>query len=465
MITAEDRVIAGVSGGADSVCLFFVLLELSREMGFEFSAVVHVNHGLRGESSDSDEQFVSELCGKYHIPLEIFNVDLESIAKKRKQSLEEAGRIVRREAFEATRKKYGADKIALAHHQNDNAETLLWNLCRGAGPKGMGGIRPVNGVFIRPLLCMSRKEIEEFLLARNQGYCNDETNDETVYTRNKMRHLVIPVLEEQVNARAVQHINEAACRMWEVEEYMEDRTREAYEACAECGEGICLIFKERLEAFPPVIRKRVVRKSLEEVSGQLKDLGQVHVESVAELLKKQPGRSLNLPYGIKAKRVYEGVRLERCGRAETEVLQNGQEISGIQLQIPGDTHVPEANIIIRCTVFPKKDGISEKDIPQKGYTKWFDYDIITKSAICIRTRKAGDTIAIDKDGHRKKIKSWFVNEKIPAEERDKILMIAEEDRILWILGYRMGSDYQISGNTRQILQIKVMEENENDRDN
>ena len=190
MILAEDHIIAGISGGADSVCLFFVLLDLRDRMGISFTAV-HVNHGLRGEAANRDEEFVRELCGQYGIPLEVFRVDLESISKKRKQSLEECGRNIRREAFEQIRERCGGTKIALAHHQNDNAETLLWNLARGTGLTGLGGIRPVNGRYIRPLLCLDRNEIEDLLRQRGQGYCTDDTNGDTEYTRNKLRHLEI----------------------------------------------------------------------------------------------------------------------------------------------------------------------------------------------------------------------------------------------------------------------------------
>jgi tRNA(Ile)-lysidine synthase len=188
MIDRGDRVVAGISGGADSVCLFFVLLELQGEMGFEFVAV-HVNHGLRGESANRDERFVKELCAKYGVPLEISHIDLESTAKKWKQSLEEAGRQARRRAYEDACRKYGCNKIALAHHQNDNAETLLLNLSRGSGLAGMGGIRPVNGAYLHPLLCLTRQEAEQYLRDRGQEWCTDETNLETEYTRNKLRHL------------------------------------------------------------------------------------------------------------------------------------------------------------------------------------------------------------------------------------------------------------------------------------
>ena len=223
MISAEDHIIAGISGGADSVCLFFVLLDLRDRMGIPFTAV-HVNHGLRGEAADRDEEFVRELCGQYGIPLEVFRVDLESISKKRKQSLEECGRNIRRDAFEQVCAKYGGTKIALAHHQNDNAETLLWNLARGTGLAGMGGIRPVNGRYIRPLLCLDRNEIEDLLRQREQGYCTDDTNSDTEYTRNKLRHLVIPVLEKEVNFQAVRHMNEVMEQLREVRDYMELRT-------------------------------------------------------------------------------------------------------------------------------------------------------------------------------------------------------------------------------------------------
>ncbi len=177
MVGTEDHIIAGISGGADSVCLFFVLLELCPGLGVPFTAV-HVNHGLRGAAADRDEAFVRELCGKYAVPLEVFRVDLESISKKRKQSLEECGRNIRREAFELVCAKCGGTKIALAHHQNDNAETLLWNLARGTGLAGLCGIRPVNGRYIRPLLCLNRREIEGFLEQRGGRLCTDETNQD-----------------------------------------------------------------------------------------------------------------------------------------------------------------------------------------------------------------------------------------------------------------------------------------------
>lgn len=458
MLTCGDKVIAGVSGGADSVCLFLMLLEVREKIGFDLIAV-HVHHGLRGEAADQDQRFVEALCEQHRIPLEIFRVNLESIAKKRKQSLEEAGRMVRREAFDSVCKKYGGNKIALAHHQNDNAETLLWNLSRGTGLDGLGGIRPVNGKFIRPLLCMNRKEIEEYLAKRKQSYCIDETNAGTDYTRNKLRHLVLPILEEQVNSAAVRHMNETMEQIWELQEYMQEQVEAAYQECVqEHFEKACWIQiqQKSFETFPELIKKMVIRKGMEQVGGKKRDLSHKHVDVMMELMNKQVGRTLDLPYEMHAKRNYEGIRLEKqrtYSFGEEKKAEIMQECMS-ELNIPGETILADRNLKLRCKILEKPKNLSIKDIPQKIYTKWFDYGII-KSSLYIRTRQAGDTIVIDEKGHQKKLKNWFVDEKIPKEVRDSQLLLAENNEILWVLGHRMSQAYQVKQSTKWILQIEV----------
>ena len=458
MLTCGDKVIAGVSGGADSVCLFLMLLELREKIGFDLIAV-HVHHGLRGEAADQDQRFVEALCEQHRIPLEIFRVNLESIAKKRKQSLEEAGRMVRREAFDSVCKKYGGNKIALAHHQNDNAETLLWNLSRGTGLDGLGGIRPVNGKFIRPLLCMNRKEIEEYLAKRKQSYCIDETNAGTDYTRNKLRHLVLPILEEQVNSAAVRHMNETMEQIWELQEYMQEQVEAAYQECVqEHFEKACWIQiqQKSFETFPELIKKMVIRKGMEQVGGKKRDLSHKHVDVMMELMNKQVGRTLDLPYEMHAKRNYEGIRLEKqrtYSFGEEKKAEIMPECMS-ELNIPGETILADRNLKLRCKILEKPKNLSIKDIPQKIYTKWFDYGII-KSSLYIRTRQAGDTIVIDEKGHQKKLKNWFVDEKIPKEVRDSQLLLAENNEILWVLGHRMSQAYQVKQSTKWILQIEV----------
>lgn len=162
MLNAEDKVIAGVSGGADSVCLLLMLMELKKEKGFEL-AVVHVHHGIRGNAADADESYVRNLCEEIGVFLYTYHEDVVSVAKKRKQSIEEAGRDIRRQCFEQAMSDFGGTKIALAHHKDDNVETLILNLARGSALRGLGGMRPVSGAYIRPLLCLRRVEIETYL--------------------------------------------------------------------------------------------------------------------------------------------------------------------------------------------------------------------------------------------------------------------------------------------------------------
>ncbi len=452
MIEKGDRVIAGISGGADSVCLFFVLLELRQEIGFSLIAV-HINHGLRGADADADEQFVKQLCEQYEIPLEISRVNLELIAAKRKQSLEEAGRNVRREVLARVMVQYAGNRIAMAHHQNDNAETLLWNLVRGTGLQGLGGIRPVNNVWIRPLLCLSRDEIEADLKERGQGYCIDKTNLETTYTRNKLRHQVLPFLQNEVNSAAVRHMNETMEQMRELREFVEQETQRAVGGCVIWAQGSCQIREKNWRELPGYLQKEVIYDCVERISGTRKNLGRVHIETVCELFEQQVGRKRNLPGAVRGVREYGGIRLEKAKAAESDYVRE-ELFSGRKLQVPGVTCLPEKGLTITCRLLENEEGWKQSEIPQKKYTKWFDYDII-KTCLHIRTRESGDQIAIDREGHRQKLKSWFVNEKIPAKERAGVPLIAEGEQIIWIVGYRMSSAYQVSTQTKRILQIEI----------
>ncbi|GKH34893.1 tRNA lysidine(34) synthetase TilS [Muricomes sp. OA1] len=451
MIVSGDKIVAGISGGADSVCLLFVLLELREKMGIEIVAV-HVNHGLRGENAKRDEVFVQELCRKQDVKCVVYHENVESISKKRKQSVEEAGRVVRREAFERTLLACGGTKIAMAHHQNDNAETLLMNLARGTGLKGLGGIQPVAGNIIRPLLCLNRREIERFVEEIGCGFCQDETNEEDDYTRNRLRHQVIPVLEEQVNAQAVRHMNEAMEQIRGLQDYMEMQTEQACQNCvAKQKDGSLCIYEAGYRKLHRVLQGLLIRRCLSRASGAERDITMAHVEAVAGLFEKQTGRSRDLPYSVKAVRNYDGVVLKK----KTDMQKKG--FAPIQLRVPGITRVPELNLTICCSILEKQADFSAKQAPQKTYTKWFDYDII-KGDLIIRPRQGRDSIVIDKDGRSQKIKSYFINEKIPSEERDCVPLIADEKQIIWILGYRMSSACQITVQTHRVLEIKVTEE-------
>ena len=446
MLEKGDKVVVGLSGGADSVCLFLILEELRKKIGFEILAV-HVNHGIRGEEAKADEEFVKTLCEKKEIPCRSVSVDIPKMAVEYRMSEEEAGRTARREIFEQAAEEWGGTRIALAHHQDDNAETFFLHLARGSGLRGLGGIYPVNGMYIRPLLCVGRKEIEDYLKGREMPYCIDATNMEDAYMRNRIRNHVIPYFKENINEKTVEHMNRSMDQLREIWDYMERQTESAYQICTDQnGEKIC-IHADAYHRQERLIRKMILRKALALVAEHEKDLEQVHVEKLEGLFEKQVGKRLDLPYAVCACRTYEGIELKRK-KKDTELAEEEKNLD--LKQVSGKISYGKWEISYR--IFEKEECRCQ--IPKKTYTKWFDYGII-KSSLYIRTRQAGDTIVIDEKGHQKKLKNWFVDEKIPKEVRDSQLLLAENNEILWVLGHRMSQAYQVKQSTKWILQIEV----------
>lgn len=448
MIKETDKIVVGVSGGADSICLLFVLLELQQEIPFELIAV-HVNHGIRGEDAKRDELYVQNLCRKYQIPCVTYHENVELIAKNRKQSTEEAGRDVRRACFQEVMKQMAGTKIALAHHQNDNAETFFMNLARGTGIKGMGGIRPVSGEFIRPLLCVSRNEIEAYLAEKQIVYCMDQTNTTDDYTRNRIRNRVIPYLEAEVNANVVSHVNETMEQLQQVWKLLEAQTKEAVQMCTEKREEAFVVMENAFLKVPQVLQPFVLRDVLVKVTGKEKDIESAHLKQIQELFAKQAGKKIDLPYNAEAKRVYEGICIQTKGQDKREEFEEIIEL-----------HEGETKEVVwkknKIRLRFRKDFVGSEKSEQKGSTKWFDCGII-KNGISVRTRKPGDYITIHPDGHTQKLKSYFINEKIPQEKRDEILLVADGSHILWVLGYRAGCTAKINENTKHVLEIQMIE--------
>lgn len=473
MIVKNDVVIAGVSGGADSVCLLFILCRLQERLGFQVK-VCHVNHGLRGREADADEEYVKELCTRLEVPCRIFHEDVELIAAKRKQSLEEAGRSVRRAAFGTMCRENGGTKIATAHHRDDNAETVLLNIARGTGLKGLCGIRPVQGIWIRPLLASDREQIETFLKEQGLSWCTDATNEEDEYTRNRIRHNVLPVMKEQINAGVVRHLEELSMQSLEVWEYLEQGVQAARERCVHMqeeqedayGSGgkktptIIRINGTKFEQEAPAVQKQLIKECIAAVRGGEKDIGAVHLRSVAELFGRQCGKQLDLPGNIIAERTYDGVVIRKSRKAKKEGGGDSQEV---RLNIPGETLLQDGIHRVKCRFADISERDRAKEIPQKSYTKFIDYDII-KYGLSVRTRQSGDYLAVDEKGKRQKLKSWFINEKIPRELRDEMLLVADGHHIVWIPGRRMSRACQLSNRTKRILEIKITEDKKDVRD-
>ena len=450
MLQSEDCVIVGVSGGADSICLLLLLSQLQKTIGFRMVAV-HVNHGLRGLDADADEAYVKKFCEKLGVICEIYSADVELISKKRKQSTEEAGREVRREFFEKTMKKYGGTKIALAHHQNDSAETFFINLARGTGIRGLGGIAPVNGNVIRPLLCLKREEIEDYLKQEGISYCTDDTNHSDEYTRNRIRNHTIPYLQEQVNPKVVEHMNDTMEQIRQVQGFLDEQVQVYWDKSVSAAATGYLISEEAYLQVPEVLKALLIRRVLTAVSGKEKDLESVHVRQLQELFQKQVGRKTDLPYQMKGRRVYEGILVFVKENHSKQILE----------EVVFDIHDEEAKFQIgKKQIFCR---VTDEYV-EKSHTKLFNCDII-KNNISIRTRRQGDYITIHEDGRTQKLKSYFINEKIPREERDEILLVAEGSHVLWIVGYRTNPVYEVKTNTKRVLTIQIDEGDRDGREN
>lgn len=446
MVPEGGRVLVGVSGGADSVCLCLILYELSTKMNFSLE-VIHVEHGIRGEESKNDAVFVEQFCKQKGIVCHIRNVDVPRYAKIHHLGEEEAARILRYQVFADAAGQDRNVRIALAHHMEDNAETMLFQLIRGSGLDGLCGMRPqrtgTNGeIYIRPFLQCSREQIEQFLEERGQGYCTDSTNANESYSRNRMRKRVLPELI-QMNPQAVQHMQTAMEQLQQVRDYLEEETVSLEKKFISGEKEHVKLDTDGLAELSQAVRMRLIRKAVWKAAGACKDITAAHLQAVADLLEKQTGRYVKLPYGLTATRVYNVI----------EIMGKRKETEKICLPIDTD-RLPE-NLLAGEWKFSFKkflyDGNTDK-IPRKMYTKWFDYDKI-KNSPCVRTRRQGDYLTVNSEGGRKKLNRIFIDEKIPAEMRDRLPVVAVGSEILWIPGGRMNEKYKITSTTGRVLEL------------
>lgn len=454
MIQKGDRIVVGVSGGADSVCLFHVLLGLTPEYDLTLF-VVHVNHGIRGTEAEEDEAYVKELCLAHNISCDLIKADVKALAVREGLTEEEAGRKVRYEAFYDCFHKNKCNKIAIAHNRNDNAETILFHLFRGSGIKGLTGIPAVREEIIRPLLDTGREEIEGFLGENGISYQTDKTNLTQDYSRNKIRHQIISFAQEEINKRAIEHIVGASKKLTEIDCYLDKNISSAYDTAVTYLEynNAYEINIEKLRQEDPVIQKGIIRKSLMGLSNWLKDVEALHIELILELAEKQVGKVINLPYGILAARDYHTITLKIAPfQYKNKEDSKSLEVPGWQpLEIPGEVTIPQTNQILHIKLIKYKKSMI---IPRNGCTKWFDYDKI-KNTVLIRTRQEGDYIQIDSAGSRKKIKSLFIDEKIPKEKRDLLPLLADGAHIMWVIGGRISEAYKVNEDTKVILEINL----------
>ncbi|MBQ9701215.1 MAG: tRNA lysidine(34) synthetase TilS [Lachnospiraceae bacterium] len=448
MMEKGDNIVIGVSGGADSMCLLDIMLYIATEYDLNIY-VVHINHGIRGESAYRDARFVKDYCYSRGVNCTIGEYDVPILASQWGMSHEEAGRRVIYEAFDEMLQRLGGKgKIAVAHNADDSAETILLNLIRGSGLKGMTGIQPVRDNIIRPILCLSRSEIEAYNQAEGINYVTDETNLEDEYTRNKIRMNILPKMC-QINPNAIEHMNAAAISLSEIEDYMAAQVNQTFNESVEWDDktSSLSIKVDRFIELHKAMKGQLIKECLYRVATKSKDITKQHIDSVEALFYMSVGKSVNLPYHMVARRGYHSVVVEKSVPTEYKAS------SCISTAISGEGiyDIETGEKTLRLTV--AKDEFRQEIFTENKCTKWIDCDIM-ECDLQVRNRRNGDYIAVDDKGSKKKLKDYFIDSKIPKEDRDRILLVANGSEIVWIVGYRLSAAYKVNENTKHILKLQ-----------
>lgn len=446
MLARNCAVIAGVSGGNDSMTMLHLLRRL-REIWHFHLRVVHVNHGIRGAEADRDQRMVETVCTESNIPCSVYRYDVPELSVKWKLGTEETGRIVRRQAFDAEthkcRKQYAVVRTALAHNKNDLAETMLHHLARGTGLRGLCSLKPVNGEVIRPLLCLERREIDDYIRECGIPSVLDSTNLEDEYTRNRIRRHLLPVMEREINAKTVEHMAETSRLLSEAEEFLTDEAAQLAADYREPDGSYCL--GEGFFQKKQILKSYGVRTILEKLSGRSRDLTQTHIRQVLELYSCRVSKRISLPYGLEAVRTYDGVILRK--KIQQKPGTEGRKEQEIPLPATSEeVETPFGRFTIKVFSY------SGEKILEKKYTKWLDCDKIN-CELSVRTRRSGDYMIVNQSGGRKKLTRCMIDDKIPGEIRQEIPLVAAKDEILWIVGGRISERYKITSQTEKVLEI------------
>ncbi len=442
MLHEGTGVIVGLSGGADSVALLEVLCCLRENLKLRISAV-HVHHGIRA-AAQSDADFCKQLCFEKNVDFYLEYADVPGLAETEGLSLEEAGRKARYHLFEIYRQKLNMDVIAVAHHQNDQAETMLFQLFRGSGIRGLSAMSPKNERMIRPLLAVSREEIEDYLQEKNLAYVVDETNDSDDYSRNRIRHHLIPEAEALCPG-AVLRMNQTAGQLREITEYLELQAADFLHKYSHQSEkGLCISAEELLQIHP-ALQKMVISEAVERAFQSRKNFTEKHILGILDLLDKAGEKTIHLPGGNEVVKCYQDIILQH---RETDCSED--KFESLQIE-PDGIYFLKDGTILETKLFLSNNL---ENIPKSDCTKWFDYDKIS-SPLFLRKRKQGDYLTVRDDGARKSLQDYLVNEKVPKSERDALPVLADGQHVVWVPGKRISAYYKVTEQTKNILQIHI----------
>ncbi len=428
MLVKGDKVLCAVSGGADSMCLLNILLALKDEYGIEIY-VANVNHLIRGEEAYRDSNFVKNFCEENKIEFFYREYDVPAISAERKISEEECGRLVRYEFFDEISKKLGGVKIATAHNFNDNAETVLFRLIRGSSAQGLGGIKYKRDNIIRPLLDVTRKEIEEYLNENNLSWCEDSTNKSIIYNRNKLRNCVMPIFEE-ISQGAQKRIVSAARLLNDDENYLLQCAETVIKKCF-FGDYLLL---EPLDKIHLALKRRIVARTLERWG--VREVSSDKIKEFIGFIGKENGKSFDINLEYYAEKSYDKIRL--CKRIEeklpNQILDFGKECCGKDW-------------------FLKLNFSKEKLKKSSNNIAVFDADKISPPFL-VRYRQDGDKIKQTGMQGQKKLSDIFTDEKIEKSLRGKIPIVEKNGEILFVCGIRKSSLYSADDKTENYLFIE-----------
>lgn len=441
MLAKGDSVLIGLSGGPDSICLFLVLQALVP--GFDLTLhALYVDHNLRPRETPDEIAFCRKLCEARGVPFTAAHVDVSSHAKHEKMTRQEAARALRYQAFDSIARQIGAQRVALGHTADDQVETVLMRLFRGSGPSGLAGIPPKRAHIIRPLIDVTRRDIEEFLNKERVSFITDSSNLRDDYMRNRLRHHLLPVIR-RLSPEAERAIVRTAEIFRDEERYFDIQvTKTLMRLISRKREGEIELFLAPLEALDTVILRRVVRRAVDEILS-LQGISLGNIEDIIALVRTGgPGHRLHLPGAIRVIKSYATLIITSRPAAQ---------LSEHVLEGPGVVRLMEAALVVTSRI----RGIDEVDDYGDGKgTALLDADKLS-FPVLIRRRKPGDFFHPLGMGMRKKIQDLFVDEKIPRDERDVVPLLTSKGDIAWVIGYRVDERFKIDKSTKRVLECKV----------
>jgi tRNA(Ile)-lysidine synthase len=441
MISGGDHVLIALSAGADSSCLLSALDMIKPELDITLSAA-YVDHGLRPDEIPEEIEFCRDICASFHVPVNIRSINVKKYILQTGLGKQEAARELRYNALNEIASETGANKIALAHNANDQAETVLIRLIRGSGAAGLSGIPPVRGNIIRPLIETDRKDIETFLEKQGIGYMTDSSNLRYDYLRNKIRHHIFPELKK-INSDIVNTLSRTADIFRDEERHFEVIvTKTMMRLISRKSDKFIELFLSPLEFLDKVILRRALRRSVDAVAG-LRGIGFIHIEEIISLIKSgKAGDRIYLPGKIRVIRDYSTLKITSDEPAE---------LTTYNIEKQGEFPIQEASIVLILSLLPS-EGLS-----QYGDGKslaFIDADKIS-FPLTLRKRRSGDYFYPFGFGKKKKLQDFFVDEKIPRDERDAVPLLTSGGDVVWVVGKRLDDRFKVDIRTKRVLKCEI----------